>query len=95
MAFVYTGLKSVLPPLESDPKEELRMLDSVPVKYIVTDDLVYPQISERYVYPAILPRPDVWRLVFEAKRQTPGDPKPSFARVYERVGHPKTDKLSK
>jgi hypothetical protein len=84
-AFVCTGIKTVLLPMESDPAAERRMLDSVPVRFLVTDDLVYPKISERYAYPAICNRPDVWRLVFESTSQNPADPVPGISRVYERV----------
>jgi len=75
-AYVRTGLKAVLPPLEKNPDEARRLLDSVPVRYVVLDELDYPGISQRYTAPAVEGRPDLWKQVYIA-----GD---GMARVYER-----------
>jgi hypothetical protein len=76
-AYVRTGLKSVLPPLETDADTAQRLLDAVPVRYIVLDELDYPGFGPRYAAPTVASRPDDWRLVYVA-----GD---GEAKVFERV----------
>jgi hypothetical protein len=77
LAYLRTGRRAVLPPLEPDPTVAARYLDAVPAKYLVLDELGLPGISERYAEPVVAARPDAWRLVYGA----PG----RGARVYERV----------
>jgi hypothetical protein len=72
-----TGLKAVLPPLEADSELAARLLDSVPVKYVVLDTLGIPGISERYAAPAVEKHPQLWKLIYLA----PG----GGARIYERA----------
>jgi 4-amino-4-deoxy-L-arabinose transferase-like glycosyltransferase len=76
-AYLRTGLKAVLPPMESDSELAERLLDSVPVKYVVLDVLGIPGISERYAAPAIERHPQMWKPIYVA----PG----GAARIYERV----------
>jgi hypothetical protein len=76
-AYLRTGLKAVLMPIAVDSVEAQRLLDSVPVKYIVVDDLPYPGISQRYAAPLVAKHPDLWRRVYV----TPT----GKARVYERT----------
>ena len=76
-AYLRTGLPAVLPPMERDTEEAQRLLDSVPVKYIVLDVLGIPGISERYAAPAVESHPHLWKLIYVA----PG----GGARIYERA----------
>jgi hypothetical protein len=76
-AHLRTGLKAVLPPLEADSELAQRLLDSVPVKYLVLDVLGIPGISERYAAPTIEKHPKLWKLIYLA----PG----GGASIYERV----------
>ena len=76
-AYLRTGLKAVLPPMESDSERAQRLLDSVPVKYVVLDNLGIPGISERYAAPAIEGHPQMWKPIYVA----PG----GAARIYERL----------
>jgi hypothetical protein len=76
-AYLRTKLKAVLPPLEADSELAQRLLDSVPVKYVVLDSLGLPGISERYAAPTIVKHPQLWTLIYVA----PG----GGARIYERV----------
>jgi hypothetical protein len=78
-AYVRTGVKAVLPPMVTDPAEARRLLDAVPVRYVVTDSLDL-DISSRYAGPAVLGDPLGWGLVYT----TPGRPDKA-ARVYERL----------
>jgi hypothetical protein len=77
LAFLRTGHRAVLPPLEPDPDTASRYLDAVPVSWLVLDELGLPGISERYAAPVVRRHPQAWRLVWT----TPG----TGVRVYERV----------
>jgi hypothetical protein len=76
LAYLRTGHKAVLPPLEPDPERANHLLDLVPVSYLVLDDLGRPPISEHYAAPVMAHRPENWRLVYETDGGT---------KVYERV----------
>ena len=76
-AYLRTGLKAVLPPLEVDSDQAQRLLDSVPVRYVILDVLGSPGISERYTTPTIEKNSRLWKLIYTA----PG----GGARIYERV----------
>jgi hypothetical protein len=76
-AYVRTGLKAVMPPMEIDSDRARRLLDSVPVRFVILDDLPYPDISPRYAAPAVEGHSDLWKCVYIA----PG----GRARVYERL----------
>jgi hypothetical protein len=77
LAYLRTGHKAVLPPFEPDPDRASRLLQEVPVSYLVLDRFEQPGISERYAAPVVAQKPQDWRLVFTAPDlQT---------RVYERT----------
>jgi hypothetical protein len=76
--YLQTGLKAVMIPFEKDPETARRMLDSVPVKYlIVGDDVVR---SERYMLPVVERFPAEWKKVYSAAEN-------GFA-VYRHIDHP-------
>jgi hypothetical protein len=77
LAYLRTGHRAVLPPLEPDPETAARYLDAVPVSFLVLDELGLPGISERYAAPVVARHPASWRLVYTAPDNK--------ARVYERV----------
>ena len=77
LAYLRTGHKAVLPPLEPDPEHANHLLDQVPVSYLVLDDLGRPPISDHYAAPVVAHRPENWRPVYT---ETDGG-----TRVYERV----------
>jgi len=77
LAYLRTGHKAVLPPFEIDPQTEHRLLDEVPVNYLVFDTFGRPGTTERYAAPLIAQRPQDWRLVFTAPD--------GMTRVYERA----------
>jgi hypothetical protein len=76
-AYLQTGLKAVMPPMESDAETEQRLLDSVPIRYVIIDDIAYPGFVRRYALPAIENHPDLWRRVYTAPA--------SATWIYERV----------
>lgn len=77
LAYLRTGRKSVLPPMDPNPAEASRLLDSVPVSYLVLDQLGLPGISERYAAPVVARFPDRWKLSYT----TPGGGASVYARV--------------
>ncbi|MCI0336970.1 MAG: hypothetical protein L0226_05300 [Acidobacteria bacterium] len=77
VAYLRTGLKAVLLPLEADNERAQQLLDSVPVRYVVLDTLEKPGISERYAAPTIEKHPQLWKLIYLAPN--------GGARIYERV----------
>jgi hypothetical protein len=76
-AYLRTGVKAVLPPMERDRAVANALLDSVAARFVVLDELAYPRISQRYAAPAVEGQPARWRKVYET---TDGR-----ARLYERV----------
>jgi len=77
LAYLRTGHKAILPPFVPNPDAAGRLLDDVPVSYLVVDRFARPGVSERYAAPVVAGKPKDWRLVFTAP-----DGK---TRVYERT----------
>jgi hypothetical protein len=76
--YLYTGLKAVMPPLEVDPAQAQRLLDAVPVTYVIVDELGFVDVTRRYTGPTIRRYPGRWKLLY----QVPG----SNTCVYRRAG---------
>ncbi len=74
--FLRTGVDAILPPMVVDGEEARRLLDAVPVRFVVLDDIGYPGISQRYAAPAVEAAGRQWEEVY---RTADG-----LARVYER-----------
>ncbi len=64
--YLNTNLKAVMVPMEFDPVKGQQMLDSVPVRYAVVDQLEFLDISRRYLDRTITHHPQLWRLVYES-----------------------------
>lgn len=64
LAYLRTGLKSVMPPLEPNAASAQGQLDSVPVRYVIVDDLDFTDMSRRYAQPVVEARPDLWTPVY-------------------------------
>lgn len=75
-AFLRTGVDAILPPMEADHDEARRLLDAVPVRFVVLDEFGYPEIARRYAAPAVEGQAGVWEQVFRTDD--------GLARVYER-----------
>jgi hypothetical protein len=76
-AYLRTGVKSILPPMEANPAQAQRLLDEVPVRFVVLDELQYPRISQRYAAPAVEGHPEAWRRIYRSRD--------GRARLYEHV----------
>ncbi len=72
-----TGSRAILPPLGTDPDETERLLDSVPVDYVIVEDPKFYDLARRYTLPAIERYPERWKLVYTV----PG----SEMRIFQRV----------
>jgi hypothetical protein len=62
LCYLLTGRHAVLPPMESDPVHARRLLEAVPVSYVIVDELEFVDISRRYAFPAVENDPAGWRL---------------------------------
>jgi hypothetical protein len=76
--YLRTGLRSVMPPYESAAESAQRLLDGVPVTYLLVDNLSFLDVSRRYTRPVLDAYPDRWRLVYTGGADGP--------RIYQRVG---------
>ncbi|MBK9313244.1 MAG: hypothetical protein IPM55_03180 [Acidobacteria bacterium] len=88
-AYLRTGVKSVLPPLEIDVREAQRLLDSVPIRYLMVDDGIFHKYTSRVV----AENPARWLKVYtspstDTSRENDG----GKIEIYERVGKPQIRK---
>ena len=77
-AYLHTGRRAVMPPMEADPTEAQRLLETVPAAYVIVDELEFIDIIRRYTVPMIARHPHRWRVV-----HTVPD---SHTRVYQWLG---------
>lgn len=78
-AYLKTGHQTVLTPMEADRQTQLRYLDSVPVRWVIIDQLNVLDIARHYTQPALLASPEQWELVHTVPQ--------SEVQVFRRVGH--------
>jgi hypothetical protein len=76
LLYLETGLRAVMPPMERDPARALRLLDTVPARWVIVDDLQYLDMSRRYALPAVESDPSRWQLAKQI----------GTTRVYRRIG---------
>jgi hypothetical protein len=62
--YLRSGLKSIMPPFEPDPVTALRLLESVPVRYLLVDGRT-GSFTRVFGLPAVSLAPDRWESVFE------------------------------
>jgi len=65
--YLRTGRRAVLPPMEPDPVRVRRLLEGVPVSYVVVDELEFLDLSRRYARPAVATDPIGWHVVHSAR----------------------------
>jgi hypothetical protein len=78
LVYLRTGLPAVMPPYESDPSKAESLLDQVPVRYVVVDQLSFLDVGRRYAGPVIELGRDRWPLLYAANDSGP--------RIYRRAG---------
>lgn len=76
-AYLKTGLKAVLPPFEPDVREAQRLIDSVPVTYVIVDNMAFVDVTRRYTAPVVRAFSERWTLI-----HTTGD---EGSQIYRRV----------
>lgn len=74
---LHYGRLAVMPPFEPDPAEAQRLLDGVPVSYLVVDHLEFVDVGRRYTEPVVQAYPERWELLYSN-----GD---SGSAIYRRV----------
>ena len=78
-AYIRTGRRAVLPPFVLDGREGLRLIDSVPVSYLITS--TDPDGYQRYTAPLLAANPQAWRRVWSGPN--------GVVVIHERVGAPR------
>lgn len=83
--YLRTGLKAVMPPFESDPVKAQKLLDSVPVSYLILDEGLAVH-TRKYTAPVVQHFPDRWQRLYAASILTESGEefKDSFE-IYQRV----------
>jgi hypothetical protein len=76
--YLQTGLRAVCPPMDVDPAGERRLLEAVPVSYVIIDEFPYRDFSRRYALPAVEGDGAGWHLVYSI----------NDTRIYERANRP-------
>ncbi len=54
IVYLKTGWKTVQPPYEPDPEKARRLIESVPVDYVIVDHIPHPDVGRRYAAPALI-----------------------------------------
>jgi hypothetical protein len=63
-AYLQTDRKAVMMPMEVDPARAQRLLEDVPVTYLIVDNLEFLDVARRYAEPVVRTHPQRWRLVY-------------------------------
>jgi hypothetical protein len=64
LVWLHSGRKAIMPPFEHDVEEARRLLDAVPVDYVVVDGLRFVDVSQRYAGPVMAAHPEEWEPVY-------------------------------
>jgi hypothetical protein len=75
--YLKTGLRAVMPPFEADVRAAQRLVDSVPVSYLIVDNLEFRDMSRRYAAPIVEAFPEDWELIYTSVERG--------SRIYRRV----------
>jgi len=78
-AYLRIGRRAVLPPFVLDGREGQRLLDSVPVKYLITT--TDPDGYRRFTGPLLAANPQAWRPIWTGPN--------GAVVIHERVGAPR------
>jgi hypothetical protein len=64
LLYMLTGLHAVFPPMAEDPAEARRLMQTVPISYVVVDRLEFLDIAQRYARPAVENDAAHWHSVY-------------------------------
>jgi hypothetical protein len=91
--YLRTGHRAVLPPMEPGPVRVRRLLEAVPVSYVIVDKLEFLDLSRRYALPAVNGDPIGWHLVYSIPLpHSPPWIKPADlngTQIYQRITDPR------
>jgi hypothetical protein len=62
--YILTRRHAVMPPFENDPAESQRLLDGVPVAFLIVDTFKFIDVAQRYAEKAVLAHPDRWEKAY-------------------------------
>jgi len=83
--FLRSGLKSVMPPFEQDPLRAQRLLDSVPVSYLILDEGLALD-TRRYTVPLVQTFAEGWKRVYSDSIVTDaGEELQGRFEIYQRI----------
>lgn len=68
LLYLITGRLAVIPPLERDVDRARRLLKTVPVSYVIVDQIQGLDMTRTYAGPAVQSAPKEWQPVFKAGR---------------------------
>jgi hypothetical protein len=86
--YLRTGLKAVMSPFELNPATAQRLLDSVPVEYLILDEGLAIE-TKKYMSRVVEHFPDLWARVYSTPVLTESGSKSSRRfEIYRRVGRP-------
>jgi hypothetical protein len=81
--YLHTGLRAVYPSMDADPEQAHRLLETVPVSYVIVDELGPREFVRRYALPAVESHPTSWRVVHTI----------NGTRIYEHTAAPQVKAL--
>ena len=65
LCYLRTNRRAVLPPMESDAAHARRLLEAVPVSYVIVDEIgEMASFGRRYALPAVQADPVSWHLAY-------------------------------
>ncbi|MEQ1892630.1 MAG: hypothetical protein ABL998_08825 [Planctomycetota bacterium] len=70
LAWLGTGLPSVWPPFDPDPAAALAALDTVPVRYVIVDQLSFLDVTQRYARALVEAQPESFELLYRASGES-------------------------
>jgi hypothetical protein len=70
LAWLGTGLPSVWPPFDPDPAAALAALDTVPVRYVIVDELTFLDVTRRYAHAMVAANAQSFELVHRASGES-------------------------
>ena len=83
--YLRTGLKSVMPPFELDTAKAQRLLDSIPVDYMIVDEGLALD-TRKYTLPVVQTFIDQWRIVYsDSLIKDTDEPLEGRFEIYQRV----------
>ncbi len=75
--YLQSGFKAVMPPLTTDPENAVKLSDTVPVSFVIVEDLLMNDNFNTYFPKLVAESPDKWKFVYSKS----GSPVKLYARI--------------